>query len=81
MGISITNTKEDPILILPCGDSQVKHRNDPVVYARYLFQRQLLSNEHISPPTIYKGIDYTNLAPVLGATVLSFPCKLCRCAS
>ncbi|RGP81786.1 hypothetical protein FLONG3_90 [Fusarium longipes] len=51
-----SKAKNTPILILPCGDSQVKHRNEPV-----------------PPPTIYKGIDSTTLAPVLGANILSFP--------
>ncbi|KAM0246544.1 hypothetical protein ACHAP5_004668 [Fusarium lateritium] len=56
MRISTPNAKSDAIMILPCGNHQVEHRNEPV-----------------APPTIYKGIDYTTLAPVLGGFVLSFP--------
>ncbi|KAF0641863.1 hypothetical protein FPSE5266_07106 [Fusarium pseudograminearum] len=56
MNISTTSNANTPILVLPCGDVQVKHRNEPV-----------------DPPTIYKGVDFTTLAPVLGASVLSFP--------
>ncbi|KAH7144898.1 hypothetical protein DER46DRAFT_639760 [Fusarium sp. MPI-SDFR-AT-0072] len=50
------NAKGDTVVILPCGNSQVEHRNDP-----------------LAPPTIYKGIDSTTLAPILGASLLSFP--------
>ncbi|KAF4451464.1 hypothetical protein F53441_5556 [Fusarium austroafricanum] len=53
---STPNAKGDAILVLPCGNSKVEHRNDPV-----------------APPTIYEGIDSTTLAPVLGASLLSFP--------
>ncbi|KAG4262020.1 hypothetical protein FPRO03_10893 [Fusarium proliferatum] len=53
---STPNAKGDAVVILPCGNTQVEHRNDPV-----------------APPTIYKGIDSTTLAPILGASVLSFP--------
>ncbi|KAF5967012.1 D-mandelate dehydrogenase [Fusarium coicis] len=53
---STPNAKGDAVVILPCGNDQVEHRNDPV-----------------APPTIYKGIDSTTLAPVLGASLLSFP--------
>ncbi|KAF5967938.1 D-mandelate dehydrogenase [Fusarium bulbicola] len=53
---STPNAKGDAVVILPCGNSQVEHRNDPV-----------------APPTIYKGIDSTTLAPILGASLLSFP--------
>ncbi|CAF3641369.1 unnamed protein product [Fusarium graminearum] len=56
MNISTTSSADTPILVLPCGDVQVKHRNEPM-----------------DPPTIYKGVDFTTLAPVLGASVLSFP--------
>ncbi|KAM0231732.1 hypothetical protein ACHAPO_008312 [Fusarium lateritium] len=56
MNISTTSESQTPILVLPCGDVQVKHRNKPV-----------------APPTIYKGVDSTTLAPVLGASILSFP--------
>ncbi|KAG8667923.1 hypothetical protein FPOAC2_13127 [Fusarium poae] len=56
LNISTTPDTETPILVLPCGDAQVKHRNEPV-----------------APPTIYKGVDSTTLAPVLGASILSFP--------
>ncbi|KAM5378228.1 hypothetical protein ACJA88_005962 [Fusarium oxysporum] len=30
-------------------------------------------NDPVAPPTIYKGIDSTTLAPILGASLLSFP--------
>ncbi|KAF5628742.1 D-mandelate dehydrogenase [Fusarium sp. NRRL 25303] len=30
-------------------------------------------NDPVAPPTIYKGIDSATLAPILGASVLSFP--------
>ncbi|KAF5604505.1 D-mandelate dehydrogenase [Fusarium subglutinans] len=53
---STPNAKGDAVVILPCGNSQVEHRNDAV-----------------APPTIYKGIDSTSLAPILGASLLSFP--------
>ncbi|PNP79587.1 hypothetical protein FNYG_07203 [Fusarium nygamai] len=53
---STPNAKGDAAVILPCGNTQVEHRSDPV-----------------APPTIYKGIDSTTLAPVLGASLLSFP--------
>ncbi|KLO88034.1 Uncharacterized protein LW93_5202 [Fusarium fujikuroi] len=53
---SIPNAKGDAVVILPCGNTQVEHRNDP-----------------LAPPTIYKGIDSTTLAPILGASVLWFP--------
>ncbi|KAM5509018.1 glutamyl-tRNA(Gln) amidotransferase [Fusarium oxysporum f. sp. phaseoli] len=56
MRTSTPNAKGDAVVILPCGKSQVEHRNDPV-----------------APPTIYKGIDSTTLAPILGASLLSFP--------
>ncbi|EGU74531.1 hypothetical protein FOXB_14976 [Fusarium oxysporum f. sp. conglutinans Fo5176] len=56
MRTSTPNAKGDAVVILPCGKSQVEHRNDPV-----------------APPTIYKGIDSTTLAPILGASILSFP--------
>ncbi|KAH7202284.1 hypothetical protein DER44DRAFT_842268 [Fusarium oxysporum] len=56
MRTSTPNAKGDAVVILPCGKSQVQHRNDPV-----------------APPTIYKGIDSTTLAPILGASILSFP--------
>jgi hypothetical protein len=56
MNISTNPNADIPILVLPCGDAQVKHRNEPV-----------------DLPTIYKGIDFTTLAPVLGASILSFP--------
>ncbi|KAF5644540.1 D-mandelate dehydrogenase [Fusarium sp. NRRL 52700] len=54
--VQTSTPKEDAVLILPCGNSQVEHRNDPA-----------------APPTIYKGIDSTTLAPILGASLLSFP--------
>ncbi|KAF5552480.1 D-mandelate dehydrogenase [Fusarium napiforme] len=53
---SIPNAKGDAVVILPCGNAQVEHRNDLV-----------------APPTVYKGIESTTLAPVLGASLLSFP--------
>ncbi|RBR13067.1 hypothetical protein FVER53590_06671 [Fusarium verticillioides] len=53
---STPNAKGDTVVILPCGNDQVEHRNDPV-----------------APPTMYKGIDSTTLALVLGASLLSFP--------
>ncbi|KAF4949553.1 hypothetical protein FGADI_8851 [Fusarium gaditjirri] len=56
MRTSTPNAKGDAVVILPCGNSQVEHRNDPV-----------------APPTIYKGVDSTTLAPVLGTSLLSFP--------
>ncbi|SPJ82519.1 related to D-mandelate dehydrogenase [Fusarium torulosum] len=58
MRSSTPNAKSDAIVILPCGNPKVEHRNEPV-----------------APPAIYEGIDSTTLAPVLGGSVLSFPCK------
>ncbi|CAJ0541269.1 Ff.00g079660.m01.CDS01 [Fusarium sp. VM40] len=55
LGSSTPNAKS-AIVILPCGNPKVEHRNEPV-----------------APPAIYKGIDHTTLAPVLGGSVLSFP--------
>ncbi|KAM0495654.1 hypothetical protein ACHAP8_007921 [Fusarium lateritium] len=36
MNISTTPDTKTPILILPCGDAQVKHRNEPVAYVHCL---------------------------------------------
>ncbi|KAF4998241.1 hypothetical protein FGRMN_3290 [Fusarium graminum] len=62
--ISTPNSVSDAIIVLPCGNSQVEHRNEPV-----------------APPTVYKGIDSTTLAPVLGASLLSFPSSTPRATS
>jgi hypothetical protein len=33
MGSSTPNAKSDTIVILPCGNPKVEHRNEPVAYA------------------------------------------------
>lgn len=32
---STPNAKGDAVVILPCGNDQVEHRNDPVVYVHF----------------------------------------------
>jgi hypothetical protein len=36
MRTSTPNAKGDAFVILPCGNSQVEHRNDPVAYVHFL---------------------------------------------
>jgi hypothetical protein len=54
------NAKENSIVILPCGDNHVNYRHDIFYEA----------------PSFDWNITSTALAPVLGATVLSFPGEL-----
>jgi hypothetical protein len=53
------DAKENSIVVLPCGDNHINERNDWMTYGL--------------PEIDRNNITSTTLAPVLGATVLSFP--------